>query len=141
MADLYLTNKIKGNRHWAGDHEEVKYLFGAYFRAADSVVQEAFALLANVHLTKHAIRTILANRRNQIMILESKVEIAILSMVAASLVAGWYGMNTANFLQKSGCAFAVIFSGSMLGSGIIWTFLFCRLKNITRRCRSALGSK
>ncbi|KAJ6790013.1 hypothetical protein PWT90_03802 [Aphanocladium album] len=132
MADLYLTDKKNGNRHSIEDHEEVEYLFEAYFRANDSVVQEASALMANVHRTDDTIRSILANRRNQIMILETKVEIAMLSMAVATLVAGWYGMNTVNFLEESVYAFGVIVSGSLVGGGAIWMFLLRRLRNIRR---------
>ncbi len=133
MADLYLTDKRDGRRHAAAEHEEVEYLFEAYFRAHDAVVHEAAALMANVHRTDDTIRSILANRRNQIMILETKVEIAMLAMATATLVAGWYGMNTVNFLEQSGYAFAVIVSGSVLGGGMIWMFLLRRLRNIRRK--------
>lgn len=132
MADLYLTDKKNGKRHSMEDHEEVEYLFEAYFRAHDSVVQESSALLANVHRTDETIRSILANRRNQIMILETKVEIAMLSMAVATLVAGWYGMNTVNFFEESVYAFGVIVTGSLFGGSVIWMFLLRRLKNIRR---------
>ncbi|KAJ3495810.1 hypothetical protein NLG97_g3128 [Lecanicillium saksenae] len=132
MADLYLTDKKNGKRHSIEDHEEVEYLFEAYFRAHDSVVQEASALMANVHRTDDTIRSILANRRNQIMILETKVEIAMLSMAVATLVAGWYGMNTVNFFEESVYAFGVIVSTSLVGGGAIWMFLLRRLRNIRR---------
>ncbi|KAM3497369.1 hypothetical protein MY10362_009279 [Beauveria mimosiformis] len=133
MADLYLTDRRGGRRHEADDHEEVEYLFEAYFRAHDAVVQEASALLANVHRTADTVRSILANRRNQIMILETKVEIAMLGMASATLVAGWYGMNTVNFFEESVSAFAVIVSGSVLGGGAIWWFLLRKLRSIRRK--------
>ncbi|KAM3511557.1 hypothetical protein MY11210_004775 [Beauveria gryllotalpidicola] len=133
MADLYLTDRRTGRRHAADDHQEVEYLFEAYFRAHDAVVQEASALMANVHRTADTVRSVLANRRNQIMILETKVEIAMLAMASATLVAGWYGMNTVNFLEESLSAFAVIVSGSVLGGGAIWLFLLQRLRNIRRK--------
>ncbi|KGQ06898.1 inner membrane magnesium transporter mrs2 [Beauveria bassiana D1-5] len=133
MADLYLTDRRSGRRHEADDHEEVEYLFEAYFRAHDAVVQEASALMANVHRTADTVRSILANRRNQIMILETKVEIAMLGMASATLVAGWYGMNTVNFLEESLSAFAVIVSGSVLGGGAIWWFLLRKLRSIRRK--------
>ncbi|KAM3443704.1 hypothetical protein NHJ13734_001826 [Beauveria thailandica] len=133
MADLYLTDRRSGRRHDADDHEEVEYLFEAYFRAHDAVVQEASALMANVHRTADTVRSILANRRNQIMILETKVEIAMLAMASATLVAGWYGMNTVNFAEESVTAFAVIVSGSVLGGGAIWWFLLRKLRSIRRK--------
>lgn len=132
MAELYLTDKRRGLRHAAADHDEVEYLFEAYFRAHDAVVEEAAALLANVRRTDDTIRSILANRRNQIMILETKVEIAMLGMATATLVAGWYGMNTVNFFEESVYAFAVIVSGSVVGGGVIWMVLLRRLRNIRR---------
>ncbi|TQW00728.1 hypothetical protein V2A60_001776 [Cordyceps javanica] len=133
MADLYLTDKRRGRRHAADDHDEVEYLFEAYFRAHDAVVQEASALMANVHRTADTVRSVLANRRNQIMVLETKVEIAMLSMAAATVVAGWYGMNTVNFFEESVYAFGVIVASSMLGGGVVWMVLLRRLRNIRRK--------
>lgn len=133
MADLYLSDKKAGERHAADDHEEAEYLFESYFRAHDSIVQEAAGLMANVHRTADTIKSVLANRRNQIMILETKVEIAMLSMAVATLVAGWYGMNTINSLEESAYAFVVIVSGSMVGGGTIWMVLLRKLRNIRRK--------
>ncbi|KAJ2967433.1 hypothetical protein NQ176_g9661 [Zarea fungicola] len=133
MADLYLGDKKHGRPHRANEHAEAEYLLEAYFRAHDAVVQEAAGLMANVHRTDDTVRSVLANRRNQIMILETKVEIAMLSMASATLVAGWYGMNTVNFLEENAYAFGVIASASVVGGGLIWMFLLRRLKNIRSR--------
>lgn len=110
MANMYLSDKKAGNPHMLADHQDVEYLFEAYFKASDAVGQDAASLMDNVHRTEETIRSALSVRRNQIMLLEAKIEILILALGWATLVAGWYGMNVVNYFEESAHAFAVIVS-------------------------------
>ncbi|KAH8694168.1 hypothetical protein BGW36DRAFT_361987 [Talaromyces proteolyticus] len=108
MASMYLTDKRAGKPHAAEDHQDVEYLFEAYFKASDSVVQDATSLIDNIRRTEETIQSTLSVRRNQIMILEAKIEIMMLAIAGPTLIAGWYGMNVLNYFEDSGQAFAAI---------------------------------
>ncbi|VUC26037.1 unnamed protein product [Clonostachys rosea] len=45
MADMHLSDKKNGLPHKAADHQDVEYLFEAYYKASDGVVQEAGSLI------------------------------------------------------------------------------------------------
>ena len=110
MANMHLTDKKAGKPHMLQDHQDVEYLFEAYFKASDAVVQEAASLTENIRRTEETIQSMLSVRRNQIMVLEAKIEILMLAISWATLVAGWYGMNVINYFEESAHAFAVIVS-------------------------------
>ncbi|CAH0051717.1 unnamed protein product [Clonostachys solani] len=93
MADMHLSDKKNGLPHTAADHQDVEYLFEAYYKASDSVVQEAASLIRYIRQTEETIQSILNVRRNQIMVLEAKIEIVMVGLATATLVAGYYGMN------------------------------------------------
>ncbi|OAQ65405.1 RNA splicing protein mrs2 [Pochonia chlamydosporia 170] len=133
MAQMYLTDKLRGKRHLVHEHQEVEYLLEAYFKANDAIAQEAASLVENIQRTEETIKSILDVRRNQIMMLEAKVEIAMLSLASATLVAGWYGMNVISYFEHSPWAFGVLVSGSLVGSALIWRFVIRRLRLIQRR--------
>lgn len=115
MANMYLTDKKAGKPHALEDHQDVEYLFEAYFKASDAVVQEAASLMDNIHRTEETIQSTLSVRRNQIMVLEAKIEILMLALAWATLVAGWYGMNVINYSEETANAFSVIVSLSITG--------------------------
>ncbi|OJJ88641.1 CorA family magnesium transporter [Aspergillus glaucus CBS 516.65] len=115
MVNMYLSDKRAGKPHALEDHQDVEYLFEAYFKASDSVVQEAVSLMDNIRRTEETIQSTLSVRRNQIMVLEAKIEILMLALAWATLVAGWYGMNVINYSEESAHAFAVVVSLSVTG--------------------------
>ena len=115
MANMHLTDKRAGKPHSLQDHQDVEYIFEAYFKASDSVVQEAASLMENIRRTEETIQSTLSVRRNQIMVLEAKIEILMLALAWGTLVAGWYGMNVINYFEESAHAFAVLVSISLTG--------------------------
>lgn len=115
MVNMYLSDKRAGKPHVLEDHQDVEYLFEAYFKASDSVVQESVSLMDNIRRTEETIQSTLSVRRNQIMVLEAKIEILMLALAWATLVAGWYGMNVINYSEESAHAFAVVVSLSIAG--------------------------
>ncbi|KAL4912933.1 hypothetical protein BDW62DRAFT_193546 [Aspergillus aurantiobrunneus] len=132
MANMYLTDKSLGKPHPPCDHEEVEYLFEAYFKASDTIVQEANRMMGNITRTEETIRAALSVRRNQIMVLEARIEILMLALAGATLVAGWYGMNVVNRSEESRTAFGAIVIGSLLGVGLITCGGLRRLKRISK---------
>ncbi|KAL4785520.1 hypothetical protein BJX76DRAFT_324458 [Aspergillus varians] len=132
MANMYLTDKSRGRPHQPSDHQEIEYIFEAYFKASDSIVQEAKRMMGNITRTEETIRAALSVRRNQIMVLEARIEILMLALGGATLVAGWYGMNVVNGAELSQGVFGVIVLGSLLGVGVITWGGLRRLKGIRR---------
>ncbi|QKX57652.1 uncharacterized protein TRUGW13939_04770 [Talaromyces rugulosus] len=108
MANMHLTDKHAGKPHAAQDHQDVEYLFEAYFKATEAVVQDATILMKNIQRTEETIKSSLSVRRNQLMLLEVKIEILMLALAGATLIAGWYGMNVVNYLEGDKNAFAAI---------------------------------
>ncbi|OJJ05956.1 hypothetical protein ASPVEDRAFT_45384 [Aspergillus versicolor CBS 583.65] len=132
MANMYLTDKARGRPHLSSDHQEVEYLFEAYFKASDTIVQETKRMMGNITRTEETIRAALSVRRNQIMVLEARIEILMLALAGGTLIAGWYGMNVVNGSEESSTAFGVIVVGSLVGVGLITWGGLRRLKRISK---------
>lgn len=132
MANMYLTDKARGKPHLPSDHQEVEYLFEAYFKASDTIVQETKRMMGNITRTEETIRAALSVRRNQIMVLEARIEILMLALAGGTLIAGWYGMNVVNGSEESSTAFGVIVVGSLLGVGLVTWGGLRRLKRISK---------
>ncbi|KXJ87515.1 putative RNA splicing protein mrs2 [Microdochium bolleyi] len=132
MADMYLSDKLKGDPHEEGDHQEVEYMLEAYYKGSDSVAQGAASVVANIQRTDETIQSILNVRRNQIMVLDTKIEITMLAFAAATLVAGYIGMNVINYMEDSKYAFILLVGSSMAGSGWLWWRFQRRLRMIQK---------
>ncbi|OOO06537.1 Mg2 transporter protein CorA family protein [Aspergillus oryzae] len=132
MAAMYLSDKQAGKPHQVEDHQDVEYLLEAYYKASDAVVQEATSLMGTIQQTEESIQSILDVRRNQIMVLEAKIEILMLGMAVATLVAGWYGMNVVNYFEESGTAFAVLVSSSLVAIAFLSRYGFRQLRRIQK---------
>lgn len=59
MADMYLSDKKAGKPHAVQDHQDVEYLLEAYYKASDTVVNDAASLVGNIQRTEDTIRSIL----------------------------------------------------------------------------------
>lgn len=132
MAAMYLTDKAAGKPHRLQDHQEVEYLFESYFKASDFVVQETASLMENIHRKEEAIQSTLSVRRNQIMVLEAKIEIMMLALSWSTLIAGWYGMNVINYFEEHALAFSAIVSLSFTAIILATWYGMRKLKNIHR---------
>ncbi|KAJ5684243.1 magnesium ion transporter [Penicillium maclennaniae] len=132
MAAMHLTDKQAGRPHAPEDHQDVEYLLEAYYKTSDAVVQKAESLLGKIKRKEENIQSILNVRRNQIMVLETKVEIAMLGITSATLVAGFYGMNVTNYFEDSAWAFGVVTSLCLVGIAVIWRFGLRQLRQIQK---------
>lgn len=132
MADMYLSDKKAGKPHAVQDHQDVEYLLEAYYKASDTVVNDAASLVGNIQQTEDTIRSILDVRRNQIMVLEAKIEIVMLGLGAATLVAGLYGMNVINYSEESRWAFGVLVALCLGGTGLISRYGMRQLRKIQK---------
>ena len=104
----------------------------AYYKSSDSVAQGAAGVMQNIQRTDETIQNILNVRRNQIMVLDTKIEITMLGFAAATLVAGYLGMNVINYMEESRYAFWLLIGGSLAGSGWLWWRFLMRLKTIQK---------
>lgn len=132
MAAMHLTDKKAGRPHELEDHQDVEYLLEAYYKASDTVVQETVSLMRNIQQTEQTIQSILDVRRNQIMVLEAKVEICMLGLAAATLVAGLYGMNVPNYWEEKSWAFGLLVSFCFLGTVWISRYGMRQLRRVQR---------
>lgn len=132
MAAMYLSDKQAGKPHKVDNHQDVEYLLEAYYKASDAVVQEAASLMGTINQTEETIQAILDVRRNQIMVLEAKIEILMLGMAVATLVAGWYGMNVINYFEESGPAFAGLVSFCLVAIAFISRYGLRQLRRIQK---------
>ncbi|KAL4968105.1 CorA family magnesium transporter [Aspergillus stella-maris] len=130
MANMYLTDKFNGKPHDIGDHQSVEYLFEAYFKASDTIAQQAASLVSRIRRTEETIQYTLSVRRNQIMVLEARLEILMLAFAGATLVAGWYGMNLVNGDEESPHAFAIVILASCVAALAASAFGMYRLRRI-----------
>jgi magnesium transporter len=130
MADMHLSDKAAGRPHTRQDHQDVEYLFEAYYKASDAVAQDAAGLRAQVNQTDESIQSILNVRRNQIMVLEARIEIVMVGLAAATLVAGLYGMNVVNGFEESTWAFGVLTALCLVGTAGISRYGMRRLRSI-----------
>lgn len=132
MANMHLTDKKAGKPHALQDHQDVEYLFEAYFKASDAVAEEAAILMDNIRRTEETIQSTLSVRRNQIMVLEAQMEIFMLALACPTLLAGWYGMNVINYFEESSLAFAALVSLSFTGITSISWYGMRKLRHIRR---------
>lgn len=132
MADMYLTDRLAGKRHNIEDHQSVEYLLEAIQKSSDAVVQQTGGLLNEIKRTEETIQSILNVRRNQIMILEAKIEIFMVGLASATLVAGLYGMNVVNYFEESQLAFGVLTGSCLIATFAIWALGMRRLHKISK---------
>ena len=132
MANMYLTDKKAGKPHAIQDHQEVEYMFEAYFKSSDAIVQAATSLIGNIQQTEGTVQSILNVQRNQIMVLEAKIEIIMVGLATATLVAGLYGMNVINYLEETSWGFGFLAAVSALSTAVIWRYGLRRLRRIQR---------
>ena len=120
MAEAYLSDTKAGKPHAAHDHQDVEYLLEAYFKSSEDVAQGVAVLIDDMHRTERTIQSTLSVRRNQLMVLEVKMEIAMVGIATATLLAGLYGMNVINYFEESPWAFGVLSSMCVVSIFFAW---------------------
>lgn len=116
MAAMFLTDRQAGQLHEVEDHLEVEYLLEAYYKNTDAIAESASALLGDVERTTETIQSILAVRRNQILVFEAQLEICMLGFAVSTFVAGLFGMNVVNFFEESTSAFVILVGVCVIGT-------------------------
>ena len=114
LVNMHLTGKREGKPRSDHDRQDVEYLLESYFKASDAVVQEAAALVDNIRREEENVQSTLRVRRNQIMVLEAKIEVFMLAISTAALIASWFGMNVKNYVEPFHATFVVLVSISMM---------------------------
>ncbi|KAJ5957935.1 Magnesium transporter MRS2/LPE10 [Penicillium viridicatum] len=116
MATMFLTDRQSGQPHEVEDHPEVEYLLEAYYKSTDAIAESASALLGNLERTTETIESILAVRRNQILVFEAQLEICMLGFAVPTFVVGLFGMNVVNFFEESTSAFVILVGACVIGT-------------------------
>jgi len=101
LAGMYLSDRLAGRPHEPSDHQEVEYMFEAYHKAADGLVESAHASISIIRKKENIFRSSLDVQRNQIMFLEARIAIHTLGLAAGTLIAGLFGMNLVNYMEES----------------------------------------
>ncbi|EMC97415.1 hypothetical protein BAUCODRAFT_54873, partial [Baudoinia panamericana UAMH 10762] len=120
LAAMYLTDAKAGRPHEVQDHESVELLLESYFQLFDDVVQRTARLAYVVSNNEATAKSLLDVRRNQIMLLDIRINLAMLALAAATLGAGLYGMNLQNGLEEWDWGFPVITSFCVGSSVLIY---------------------
>lgn len=114
LAEMYLTDTSLGNPHKLLDHTEAEVLLEAYCKVCDRVAEAAGSLNAAISKTEDNLKSMLDAHRNQIMLLDIRLNIGMLGLSSGTLVAGLYGMNLVNGIEEASWGFPVV-AGCCLG--------------------------
>lgn len=115
LNELYLTSKRMNKPRTKDDHREVEFLLENYSLQCDAIVQTAESRLNDVKTTEEIIAIVLDSNRNDLMLLNLKFSITLLSLACLLFFAATYGMNLENFIEeKNGWFYAVCTGFTML---------------------------
>ncbi|KOS42198.1 hypothetical protein ACN38_g6942 [Penicillium nordicum] len=134
MATMFLTDRQSGQPHEVEDHLQVEYLLKAYYKNTDAIAESASALLGDLERTIETIQSILAVRRNQILVFEAQLEVCMLGFAVSTFVAGLFGMNVVNFFEDSTWAFVSLVGACVIGTVTIAKYGLWKL-NTFRKLR------
>lgn len=111
LNELYLTAKKQGSSRVGDDHSEVEFLLETYSLHCDAIVQTAESRLNDVKTTEEIIAIVLDSNRNDLMLLNLKFSITLLSMACLLFMGATYGMNLENFIEDRENWFFLVCSG------------------------------
>lgn len=137
LNELYLTDKLRGAPRVGDNHREVEFLLETYSLHCDAIVQTAESRLNDVKTTEEIIAIVLDSNRNDLMLLNLKFSITLLSMACLLFLGATYGMNLENFIEEQEAWFFIVCTGFTFTSFII--FLLANRK-LTRLQKIQLSS-
>lgn len=114
LAEMYLTDSRMGNPHALSDHTEAEVLLEAYCKVCDRVVEAAGSLNAAISKAEDNLKSMLDAHRNQIMLLDIRLNIGMLGLSSGTLIAGLYGMNLVNGIEEASWGFPAL-TGCCIG--------------------------
>lgn len=130
LAEMYLTDSRMGKPHALLDHTEAEVLLEAYCKVCDRVAEAASSLNATISKTEDNLKSTLDAHRNQMMLLDIRLNIGMLGFSSGTLIAGLYGMNLINGIEEASWGFPVI-SGCCFGiSGLFMLYGALRLRKL-----------
>lgn len=132
LADMYLTEKAKGNARADENHEEVELLLESYHKVADEIVQVSSNLVSAIRNTEEIVRAILDANRNSLMLLDLKFSIGTLGISAGMFIAALYGMNLKNFIEEDHFGFAGVSGFCFVVTVGCCVWAFKRLRRVQR---------
>ncbi|GJN90802.1 hypothetical protein Rhopal_003816-T1 [Rhodotorula paludigena] len=127
MANMYLTDKAKGNARDISDHTQAELLLEYYERRLDETSESCERLSTLLSEVDSNISLVLASTRVRLQNLELQTAIGTLSLGAGATVAGFFGMNLTSGLEEHPSAFywtVGLVSSMMVGvTAISWVRL------------------
>lgn len=130
LAEMYLTDSRLGKPHALLDHTEAEVLLEAYCKVCDRVVEAAGSLNTAITKTEDNLKSMLDAHRNQIMLLDVRLNIGMLGLSSGTLIAGLYGMNLVNGIEEAVWGFPVMAGCCMGMSGLFMLYGAMRLKKL-----------
>jgi magnesium transporter len=105
MVDMYLSRPK--NSPQAKDHEEIELLLETYLKMMEEVSDRMQELSRNIEATEDLINTGLVGQRNELLLLQLKINIIALSAGLSAMVASWFGMNLFSGYESHPSAFYI----------------------------------
>jgi magnesium transporter len=119
LAEMYLTDTRLGKPHAHSDHQEAEVLLEAYTKVCDQVMEAAGSLNAAIARTEDNLKSVLDAHRNQIMLLDVRLNIGMLGFASGTMIAGLYGMNLVNGIEEASWGFPVM-TGCCFGASTLF---------------------
>ncbi|KAL1915763.1 uncharacterized protein VTP21DRAFT_6522 [Calcarisporiella thermophila] len=124
LAAMYLTEKKEGRPRTEQQHEEIELLLESYLKQTDEIVNVAARLHHHIQSTEEVVNIMLDANRNAIMIYDLQLTVATLGVATSGVVAGLYGMNVENFIEKSPYGFVAVAGTAVSVAAIV--IAYCR---------------
>ena len=111
MTDMYLSSKLPTQhpRYYpkknSSDHEEVELLLESYLKMMEEVTGRMQELSRNMEASEDLVNIGLIGQRNELLLLQLKINICTFSAAISAMVAGWFGMNLFSGYESSPFAF------------------------------------
>ncbi|KAL0636060.1 magnesium ion transporter [Maublancomyces gigas] len=132
LADMYLSEKMRGKSRPTDEHTEIEMLLESYHKICDEIVQISSNLVSSIRNTEEIVNIILDANRNSLMLLDLKFSIGTLGIGSGTFVAGLYGMNLKNFMEESDFAFWGVSGWAFVFSAIICAYGLHKLRRTQR---------
>lgn len=114
MVNMYLSSKLplQHPRYFPKrnpqDHEEVEMLLENYLKMLEEVIGRMQELSRNMEATEDFVNIGLIAQRNELLLLQLKINITALATAISAMVAGWFGMNLFSGYESHPTAFYIV---------------------------------
>lgn len=115
------------------DHEDVEMLLESYLLMVEEMHARASFLLQNIASTEDIVNIGLISQRNNLLLLDLKVSIAMFSITTAGLGASLFGMNLATGLEHHPWAFLLTSDTLASLGGLAFWLVWRKMRSLIRK--------